>query len=89
MLRCCIGSTSAGEAMQDDTTFTANFIKHSGYLTQVTAKCKIRQSTQMKSATFFLADLPILCLQQNNNSEVQTYGINQIWWHRNPRTYQA
>ena len=59
MLLCCIGSTSAGEALQDGTTFTANFIKHSGYLAQATVKCKIRQSTQMKSATFFLADFPI------------------------------
>lgn len=59
MLLCCIGSTSAGVSTADDTTFTANFIKHSGYLTQATAMCKIRQSTQVNSATFVLGDLPI------------------------------
>ena len=83
MLLCCIGSTSAGEAMQDDTTFTANFIKHSGYLTQATAMCKIRQSTQMKSTTFLFSETCLynVTQRQHMKSEVQNYGINQVWWH--------
>lgn len=87
MLLCCIGSTSAGEAMQDDTTFTANFIKHSGYLTQASAKCKIRQSTQMKSTTFLLADLPILCnynriiIARYKLMELTKYGGTEILAH--------
>lgn len=73
--------------MQNDTTFTANFINHSGYLTQVAAKCKIRQSTQMKSAIFLLADLPILCnynriiIARYRLMELTKYGGTEILAH--------